>query len=322
MIQLTEVTKRYGSRYAVQGLTITVKQGEILGFLGPNGAGKSTTMRLITGYMPPTSGTIRVAGFDVQEEPYQVKRRIGYLPESPPLYYELTVKEYLNLAAELKGLRSNRVRQDTERVMEEVGITHVGGRLTGNLSKGYRQRVGLAQALLGDPEVLILDEPTVGLDPQQIIEIRQLIRQLAGSRTVILSTHILPEVSMICQRVMIINEGKLVVQDTPQGLVQSLQGRNRLVVQVKGLTDQVIPVLKAVEGVSAVQLDQQPTVEVGRYSLEVSASDTVREQLFWALSRAGFPLLEMTAPSVSLEDVFLQLVTAEAEVQGGVENER
>ncbi|BDG08899.1 ABC transporter ATP-binding protein [Anaeromyxobacter paludicola] len=226
MIEVSNLTKRYRDLTAVDGLSFTVGKGEVVGFLGPNGAGKSTTMRILTGFLPATSGTARVAGFDVFEEPLEVKRRIGYLPESPPVYVDLTVRAYLRFCAELKQLPRARVPGEVDRVAARTGVDGVMDRVIGNLSKGYRQRVGLAQALLGDPEVLVLDEPTVGLDPLQIREVRTLIRSLAGKHTVILSTHILPEVAMTCEKVLVVNRGRLVDYDTLGGLIEKhLPGR-------------------------------------------------------------------------------------------------
>ena len=222
MIEVTGLSKRYRERVAVEDLTFTVPEGEILGFLGPNGAGKSTTMKIVTGYLPATSGTVKVAGFDVFEEPYEVKRRIGYLPETPPLYPEMTVRGYLKFVASIKGVRRGQMAAELERVAHATGVAEVMDRLIQNLSKGFRQRVGIAQALLGSPPVLILDEPTEGLDPSQRAEVRQLIKGLAGQHTVILSTHILPEVTMTCARVLILNQGKMVAFDEIQNLAHAL----------------------------------------------------------------------------------------------------
>ena len=226
MIEVSRLTKRYRDLVAVDDLSFTVGKGEVVGFLGPNGAGKSTTMRILTGFLPATSGSVKVAGFDVFEEPLEVKRRVGYLPEQPPVYDALTPRSYLRFCASLKGLPRQRVKDEIDRVAERTGVTAVMNRVIGNLSKGYRQRVGLAQALLGDPEVLVLDEPTVGLDPLQIREVRELVKSLAGRHTVILSTHILPEVAMTCQKVLVIHQGRLVDFDTVEGLIaRHLPGR-------------------------------------------------------------------------------------------------
>jgi ABC-2 type transport system ATP-binding protein len=220
MIEVRNLTKRYGELTAIRGISFTVAKGEVLGFLGPNGAGKTTTMRIVTGYMPATEGTVAVDGFDVFENSFEVRKRIGYLPENPPLYGDMTVESFLRFVARIKGVAKAAVGDATEKALDTCGLTHVRGRLTGNLSKGYRQRVGLAQALIHDPPVLVLDEPTIGLDPRQIIEIRSLIRHLAGDRTVILSTHILPEVAQICEKVVILSEGRVVLEDRLENLTQ------------------------------------------------------------------------------------------------------
>jgi ABC-2 type transport system ATP-binding protein len=226
MIEVSNLTKRYRDLVAVDDLSFTVRKGEVVGFLGPNGAGKSTTMRILTGFVPATAGSVKVAGFDVFEQPLEVKRRVGYLPENPPVYVDMTVKAYLAFCAGLKRLPRGRVRDEVDRVAQAVAVAHVMDRVIGNLSKGYRQRVGLAQALLGDPEVLVLDEPTVGLDPLQIREVRELVKGLAGKHTVILSTHILPEVAMTCEKVLVVNRGRLVDYDTLDGLIaKHLPGR-------------------------------------------------------------------------------------------------
>lgn len=220
MIEVHELTKRYGDRIAVSGISFTAEEGQILGFLGPNGAGKSTTMRMLTGFLPPSAGTATVAGFDVTSQADDVRRRIGYLPENPPLYPEMTVRSYLTFVAKLKGVARSSVRGACDEAIERMGLTEVSGRLLAHLSKGFKQRVGLAQALVHDPEVLVLDEPTIGLDPRQIIEIRSLIRGLSGSRTVILSTHILPEVSQVCDKVVVINEGRVICEDSRENLTR------------------------------------------------------------------------------------------------------
>ncbi len=220
MIEVHELTKRYGDREAVKGITFTAERGQVLGFLGPNGAGKTTTMRMLTGFLPPSSGTARIAGFDIFAQSSEVRRRIGYLPENPPLYQDMTVQAYLTFVAKLKGVARGRVKSATSDVIERTGLGHVSGRLLAHLSKGYKQRVGLAQSLIHDPEVLVLDEPTIGLDPRQIIEIRQLIKTLSGNRTVILSTHILPEVAQVCDKVVIINDGRIACEDTIANLTR------------------------------------------------------------------------------------------------------
>ncbi|TDA68794.1 MAG: ABC transporter ATP-binding protein [Clostridia bacterium] len=331
MIELAGVTKRFGAKVAVDDLSLRVERGEILGLLGPNGAGKTTTMRIITGYLPPTAGTVRVADVPVPQNPVAVKKAIGYLPETPPLYAELTVREQLAFVAEIKGLPRAERSRDVARAMEETVTLDVADRLVGNLSRGYRQRVGLAQALLGDPQVLILDEPTVGLDPRQIIEIRELIRDLAGERTVILSSHILPEVSQLCQRVAIINRGHLVAQDTPENLARALGRAQRLEAEIKGRPEEIRAALEKVPGVAEVSVGEEvPGRAAGAAASGPGEEDAaqaisavtlglapgadpfrVREDMFFALAAAGLPLLALSAEQLSLEEVFMQLVVEE-----------
>src|SRR5678815_2366679 len=250
LISVENISKRYPTKTAIEGMSFTVEKGEILGFLGPNGAGKTTTMRIITGYMPASSGTVRVDGFDVGDQPLECRKRIGYLPENPPLYTEMTVRAYLRFVAKIKGVASNRLDEDVLRVMEKVNITDVQERIIAKLSKGYKQRVGIAQALLNDPPVLILDEPTIGLDPKQIHEVRELVKSLAGSHTVVLSTHILPEVEQTCHRVIIIDRGKIVAVDTPQNLRSQIQRVARVFIEVEGPSDDVLVAMKALPGVA------------------------------------------------------------------------
>lgn len=311
MVVVENVTKIFSNKAGIRDLSFSVREGEILGLLGPNGAGKTTTMRVITGFMPPTSGTVRVGGFDVLEQPLEVKRKVGYLPENPPLYGEMTVLEYLKFVAELKGCRGARKRSQVNQVVEETGLGDVLGRLNDHLSRGYRQRVGLAQALVGDPGLLVLDEPTAGLDPKQITEIRNLIKNLAGSRTIILSSHILPEVSMICGRVAIINRGRLVAQDTPENLGKRLAGSSRLELAVKGPAVEVEKELNSLEGIQVVAVRPSEAPEVHRYSVDMAAGRDVREDIFFAMAYRGWPITEMAIQSATLEDVFLELVTDE-----------
>lgn len=307
MIQVEHLTKSYNGRVnAVDDLSFTVEKGKIYGFLGPNGAGKSTTMNIITGYISATSGTVLVDGHDVFREPKAAKRCIGYLPEQPPLYTELTPREYLRIAAGLKDVPKAERAKHIEEVMEMAGITHVADRLIRHLSKGYRQRVGLAQALIGSPEVLILDEPTVGLDPMQIIEMRELIRSLREKHTVILSSHILSEVSAVCDIVMIISHGKLVASDTPENLsAQMAENRNELDLTVRGseaaVSDALLPI--------APDASFEPSKdEADAVSVRLSMAGDLREQIFYALADARLPILSMSRPTASLEDVFLELV--------------
>jgi ABC-2 type transport system ATP-binding protein len=313
MIDVQGLTKFYGHVPGIQDVSFGIEPGEIVGFLGPNGAGKSTTMRILTCYMPATSGTATVAGFDVFKSPLDVRRRIGYLPENVPLYPELTVRDYLNFVGELKGMSRKERRHQMDRIMPMVGAKEVADRIIGNLSKGYRQRVGLAQALLNDPEVLILDEPTVGLDPRQIIEIRDLIRDLAGSRTIILCTHILPEVSMTCSRVIIINKGRIVTQDTPQNLTRQLQSSSTVILEVEGPQSEVLTKLEAVPGVVSVQPKENgpPAAGISLFHVESSPDVDIRRELAASVCGNGWGLLTIRPDSLTLEDIFVQLVTEE-----------
>lgn len=311
MIRLENVTKLYGNQVGIKNLSLTARPGEILGLLGPNGAGKSTTMGVITGYLTPTAGRVEVLGIDVAEHPLEVKKHLGYLPEVPPLYDELTVEEYLKFVAEIKGLRGKKVREAVNRVMLETGLTAMQRRLIGHLSHGFRQRVGLAQAIINDPAVLVLDEPTSGLDPQQITEIRSLIRELARDRTVILSSHILPEVSMLCRRVAILNHGELVAEDTPENLAQRLQGGRMLTVTVRGPAAEVGELMRTLPGVEKVEALEGAEPESCSFSVLVSKGNDVRSDLFFALAAKGYPLLELKWQSTSLEEIFLNLVTRE-----------
>lgn len=309
MIEVMNLTKRYGNLTAVDHISFTVQKGEILGFLGPNGAGKTTTMRIITGYMPPGEGSARVAGFDVIKQPLEVKRRIGYLPETPPLYMDMTVDEYLVFCARLKQIPGGQVQMRTRQVCEKVDITDVRKRVIKTLSKGYRQRVGLAQALIHDPEVLILDEPTLGLDPIQIREVREMIKSLAGEHTIILSTHILPEASMTCDRVIIINKGKLIAQDTPEGLTRSIQGTEKLTVVVEGPVTAISDAVSRIEGIKEV-VSSQVADGSCTLTLECDFKFPVRKRVSQIISEMGWSLLEMKVEEASLEDVFVSLMAA------------
>jgi ABC-2 type transport system ATP-binding protein len=316
MIEVQRLSKFYGSVPAIQDVSFEVAKGEIVGFLGPNGAGKTTTMRVLTCFHPPSSGTVRVAGFDVFQNSLEVRRRVGYLPESVPLYMDQTVWGYLNFVGEVRGLGKAERKTQVARVMEECGLGEVNGKIIGKLSKGFRQRVGIAQALVHRPEVLILDEPTIGLDPRQITEIRQLIRSLAGERTVIISTHILPEVSMICRRALIINQGRIVAADTPENLTARLQKGLRVHMQVEGGTSQ--DVQAAVAGVRGVsRVEAEPAISPTVTALLVESHDRVdtRRELARAVVERGWGLLELHSVEMSLEDIFLQLVTEEPQAE-------
>jgi ABC-2 type transport system ATP-binding protein len=296
---------------AVEDISFRVERGEILGFLGPNGAGKTTTMRILTGFMPATEGKAIVAGFDVFDQPIEAKRRTGYLPETPPLYPDMTVREYLDFVAKLKGVLSADRRQRVRAVMERTRIADVSERLTGKLSKGYRQRVGLAQAIIHNPEVLILDEPTAGLDPKQIIETRELIKELAGDHTIILSTHILPEVSQTCQRVVIINKGKVVAIDTPDNLTARLRGSETMYVQVDASGADPSTTLGRIPGVTrVVEADRRDSV-VG-YEVGSEQGRDIRRDLARSIVTGGWGLLELRPMRMSLEDIFLSLTTDES----------
>ncbi len=310
MIEVEHLTKVYNGRSAVDDVSFQVGKGEILGFLGPNGAGKTTTMRILTCFLPATDGTARVAGYDVFENSLEVRKRIGYLPENPPLYPEMTVESYLHFVARIKGAPSSVRRAQVNDAMEKCSITDVRNRIIGKLSKGYKQRVGLAQALLNNPEVLVLDEPTIGLDPKQIFEVRSLIKNLAGEHTVILSTHILPEVSMTCGRVVIINNGKVVAMDTPQGLTNQVKGAERVALTVDGPREQVSEKLRGIDGV----LDVQDTAAEGQtteYIVECRLHSDLRRTLATTVVSQGWGLLELRGLSMSLEDVFINLITKE-----------
>jgi len=310
LISVENISKRYPTKTAIEGMSFTVEKGEILGFLGPNGAGKTTTMRIITGYMPATSGTVRVDGFDVGDRPLDCRRRIGYLPENPPLYTEMTVAAYLRFVGRIKGVSASRLNEEVERVMDKVNITDVQQRIIAKLSKGYKQRVGIAQALLNDPPVLILDEPTIGLDPKQIHEVRELIKELAGKHTVILSTHILPEVEQTCHRVIIIDHGKIVAVDTPQNLRNQAQATSRTSLEVEGPASVVVSKLKSLPGVVDVRTMSEND---GRARLQVDSDvrQDIRGAMASAIVTSGWGLLELHSSVMSLEDIFIKLTTAE-----------
>ncbi len=311
MIEAASLGKRFGAREAVRDVTFSIAAGEIVGFLGPNGAGKTTTLRMLTGFLPPTAGEARVAGFDVVAQSMEVRSRIGYLPETVPVYRDLTVSAYLDFVGQLKGIPRSEQARRIATVVEACGIGDVRGRRIGALSRGYRQRVGLAQALLNDPEVLFLDEPTVGLDPKQIVEIRELIKSLAGRRTVMLSTHILPEVNVLCRRVLIIHKGRLVADARPEDLRAKGHGALRIDVEARTSADALATMLARVAGIAAVE--SLTTTDHGDARVRVVAKDgdDPREAIAAALVAAGIGLRSMSAAAASLEDVFLELVTRE-----------
>ncbi len=308
MIEVEGLTKRYGPTLAVSDVSFKVEKGEILGFLGPNGAGKTTTMRIITGFLAATAGRVSLAGFDVAEQPLEAKRHIGYLPENPPVYPDMTVREYLSFVARIKGVPRAEVKRRVDDAGEKCAVSDVRNRQIGKLSKGYRQRVGLAQALIHDPDVLILDEPTAGLDPKQIIETRELIQKLAGQHTIVLSTHILPEVSKTCQRVIVISKGHLVAEGSPDELTHRLQGFETVLLTVEGPAAEIMDRLQRVAGVTLVE----PRDASGpRVTLEVHAEkgQDVRSELARAVIESEWGLFELTTSGLSLEDIFLKLTT-------------
>ena len=308
MIEVQHLTKRYGPFTAVDDINFRVERGEILGFLGPNGAGKTTTMRILTGYMPATAGKAIVAGFDVFDQPIEAKKRTGYLPETPPLYPDMTVVEYLAFVAKIKGVPAAGRHQRIHAVMERTRIADMANRLCSRLSKGYRQRVGLAQAIIHNPDVLILDEPTAGLDPKQIIETRALIKELAGDHTIILSTHILPEVSQTCQRVVIINKGHVVAIDTPDALTSRLRGSETMYLQVDAGGADAAAAITRVPGVRRVAESDRHGGAIG-YEIESDTGHDVRRELARAIVASGWGLLELRPMRMSLEEIFLSLTT-------------
>lgn len=320
MIKVERLTKRYGPTLAVKDITFEVAKGEIVGFLGPNGAGKTTTMRILTGFLPPTSGTASVAGHDVLEAPLEVKKHIGYLPEAPPVYPEMSVEGYLDFVGRLKGIPSGEVNERLDGVVEGCALGDVRQKLIGQLSKGYRQRVGLAQALIHDPDVLIFDEPTAGLDPKQIAEVRQLIHDLSGEHTIILSTHILSEVQSIASRIIIINDGKLEASDTPENLMARMRGHESLLIEIDGPPEDVEERLLAVEGVNGVS---RKNGHGGRtsWSVETSKDAVIRSELARVVVESGWGLYEIRPIGMSLEDIFLKLTASEDAAEAAAQDE-
>ncbi len=315
MIEVQHLTKRYGPTTAVDDVSFRVERGEVLGFLGPNGAGKTTTMRVLTGYMPPSEGRVIVAGYDVSDQPLDAKRRTGYLPETPPLYPEMTVREYLTFVAKIKGLPRRERKARVNDAMERTRVADVADRHCSKLSKGYRQRVGLSQALMHNPEVLILDEPTAGLDPKQIIETRKLIKDLGGDHTIILSTHILPEVSQTCQRIVIINKGRVVAVDTPENLMSRLGGSETMYVQVDAPGVDVKTRLEGIAGITRVTPADTRGSLTG-FEVNSETGHDVRRELAAAIVGQGWGLLELRPLRMSLEEIFLHLTTEDSAAQG------
>lgn len=312
MIEVKHLTKRYGNHTAVSDLSFTIEKGQIYGFLGPNGAGKSTTMNIMTGCLAATAGEVKIGGFDIFEEAEQAKRLIGYLPEQPPLYPDRTPREYLRFVAEAKGIPASRRQEQIRHVMEVTQITDVADRLIKHLSKGYKQRVGIAQAILGDPEVIILDEPTVGLDPRQIVEIRELIRELGKEHTVILSSHILSEVQSVCQTILIISRGKLAACDTPENLEKLFAGTAVINITTDAEPEELPGILESVEHIADIEAHktESGTTEA-RLTMEVPAEDALCRGIFFAFSRGEKAILQMTMAKVSLEDIFMELTQTE-----------
>lgn len=311
MIEVTNLVKRYGDHTAVDHLSFQIEKGKIYGFLGPNGAGKSTTMNMITGYIASTEGKVIIDGHDILEEPEEAKKCIGYLPEQPPLYFDMTVLEYMKFAADLKKISRKERESMIEEVMDMVKITDMKNRLIKNLSKGYRQRVGLAQAILGYPEVIILDEPTVGLDPKQIIEIRSLIKELKKKHTVILSSHILSEVSAVCDYVLIVSHGRLVASDTPDNLSRLAEGSNTLNMLIKGEKELIENGLKEIDKIKETELAFNEEEGVWNVSVSTEEKEDIREEVFLKMAELHCPILEMKSKKVSLEEIFLELTESE-----------
>ncbi len=319
MIEVKNVTKKFGNFTAVDNITFTVNDGEVVGFLGPNGAGKSTTMNMITGFTEPTEGTIIIDGYDIQKKPLKAKKCIGYMPEGVPLYSELTVKEFVTYMAELKGMPRNEKKEKVNEVLEETGLTDVSKKLIRNLSRGYRQRVSLAGALIGDPKVIILDEPTVGLDPRQIADIRKLIKDLGKKHTVILSSHILSEVSQICEKVIIINKGKIVAIDTPENLEKKTQNKNIILITVEDKKDNMKDIKNAIPEISECKFIKDNDDGTKQYEISSNDDTEIRKKLFDILPKKDITIFELKKVESSLEDAFMVLINAKEEknVEGG-----
>ena len=317
MIEINNLVKRYGDKNAVKGISFTVNDGEVLGFLGPNGAGKTTTMNIITGYLSSTSGTVKVNGHDILEEPELAKKAIGYLPENPPLYNDMTVKEYLNFICDLKAVEKEKRKNMLDNIVAMVKISDVYDRLIGNLSKGYKQRVGIAQALVGNPSILILDEPTVGLDPNQIIEIRRLIKSLSKNHSIIISSHILSEIQEIADRVVIINQGKIAAVDTISDLSKRLSGQSKILLTFRGPIKEAITKIRTIRGIASA-VSRVADSKYSQIEITIAANDTAetRVAIFELMAREGWPILEMRSMDPSLEEVFLSITSG----KGGVKS--
>lgn len=317
MIEVKNLVKRYGNHAAVDNLSFTVDTGKVVGFLGPNGAGKSTTMNIITGYIAQTEGTVLIDGIDMAEEPEKAKKKIGYLPEIPPLYQDLRVREYLQFVAELKSVAKKDRDMMVYEIMKKTKTLDVSERLIRHLSKGYKQRVGLAGAMIGQPDILILDEPTVGLDPSQIIEIRELIRELSKDHTVLLSSHIMQEISAVCDEIIIINEGKMIACDTPENLTKRMVQNNGIHLVIKGESDQIEKALRSISGIIDISYDENADESGVSLTVYSGMEDDVREEIFYAMSNISCPIIEMHQLDTSLEDAFLALTKGGSRQFGG-----
>ena len=311
MIQVENVTKKYGSFVAVNNINFEIEEGEIVGFLGPNGAGKSTTMNMITGFIEPTSGRIIVDGYDISKKPRKAKRQIGYMPEGVPLYSDLTVKEFVTYMAELKGIPSKEKKEKVKKVLDATGLAEVSNKLTKNLSRGYKQRVSMAGALVGDPKVIILDEPTVGLDPKQVTEIRALIKELGKEHTVILSSHILSEVSQICNRVIIINKGEIVAIDTPENLENKVVNENSVYVTVEDPENKMENIKEKLEKVKEIKFVNENEDKTKKYIIKAENEVDIRKEIFETLAKEGITIFEMKKADATLEDAFMKLINTE-----------
>jgi ABC-2 type transport system ATP-binding protein len=310
VIEVKDLTRYYGPKRAISNVTFSVKKGEILGLLGPNAAGKTTTMRILTCYMPPSGGSATVGGYDIFEQSMEIRKITGYLPETPPLYPELVVSDYLRFVANLKGVEKSRIEKEIDSVIEKASIGDVKNRVVGKLSKGYKQRVGLAQSLLNNPDVVIFDEPTVGLDPKQIIEIRELIKNLKGDHTVILSSHILPEVEQVCERVVIISEGEVVAEDTPDNLTARMKGSERILFELEGKEKDIKGVFDNFKDIISIQMD---TLTDQKVKVVLESHTDLRKEFAKSLIEKNIGLLEMHSDKLTLEDIFLRLTTKEGE---------
>ena len=319
MIEVKNLVKKYGPKSAVSDVSFKVRAGEILGLLGPNGAGKSTTMNIMTGYLSATSGTVTIAGQDILDNPIEAKKHIGYLPENPPLYTDMTVLEYLNFVYDLKGVKEKKRDKHIKEIMDSVKITDVKDRVIANLSKGYKQRVGLAQAMVGNPEVLILDEPTVGLDPMQIIEIRSVIKKLGRNHTVILSSHILQEVQAICDRVVIINKGKVAAIDTPQNLARTVSNENKFMLRISGSERTILDVLQKIQGIKNIKSLGRKEKNSIDFIVETQPHVEVRAEIFTAMAKENLPILSMQTVDMSLEDIFIEVTENDRQIESEID---